>query len=114
MKINQDKVPVNLEDAINTLKEGLSTEDYTEFRKETFSPSLLHFGLGMLLRNEWSLWQKDTIIVKWFKEHYGIDHADDISSLILDCLYRDITEKPRQDAALAKRYIAHWKKQTDK
>jgi hypothetical protein len=114
MKINQDKVPINLDDAVKTLHEGMSPEDVAEFKSKSFSPQQLHFGLGMLLRNEWSLWEKETILVKWFKENYGVDHADDISGLILDCLYRDIIDKPRRAEALAKQYIAHWKKQKEK
>lgn len=114
MKINQDKVPVNLDDAVATLKEGMSTEDFAEFKKETFVPTQLHFSLGMVLRNEWSLWEKDTILVKWFKDNYGVDHADDISGLVLDCLHRDVIGKPRRADVLAKQFIAHWKKEKGK
>jgi hypothetical protein len=114
MKINQDKVPINLDDAVATLREGMSPEDIAEFKSATFSPQQLHFGLGMMLRNEWSLWEKETILVRWFKEKYGVDHADDVSGLILDCLYQDVLGKPRRDEKLAKQYIAHWKKQKNK
>lgn len=109
MKLNPDLVPINLEEAIKTLKEGLVEEDLTEIKKPNFDAACVHFTAGMALRNEWSLWDKDTILVKWFKENYGIDHADDISGLILDCLTRDIQGKPRRDKELAKRYIDHWK-----
>lgn len=114
MKLNQDKVPINLEDAIQTLKEGLEPSDIEALKKPTFSPSQLHFTAGMALRNEWSLWEKDTILVTWFKKEYGLDHADDISGLILDCLYRDVIGEPRQDKALAKRFLDHWKKERNK
>jgi hypothetical protein len=44
--------------------------------------------LGMLLRNDWSLWEKDTMpLVKWFNER-GITHADDISAIILRSIWR--------------------------
>lgn len=110
MTLNQDKVPINLEDALTTLKEGLSKEDIAEMKQPKFSPSQLHFGFGMMLRNEWSLWQTDTILVQWFKKTYGIEHADDISGLILDCLHRDIMGMPRRDVQLAQSFIEHWKK----
>lgn len=111
MTLNQDKVPVNLEDAVITIKEGMTVEDFEEAKKPTFSPAQLHFSVGQLLRNDWSLWDKETIIVKWFKQTYGLDHADDISGLILDCLHRDIKGEPRRDVELAKKYLDHWKKQ---
>lgn len=111
MNLNQDKVPVNLEDALTILKEGLSPEDISELKEPHFSPAQLHHSVGMMLRNEWSLWESDTILVKWFKEKYGIEHADDISGIILDCLWKDTNESPRRDEELAKKYIQHWKNQ---
>ena len=111
MTINQDKVPINLEDAVKTLRDGLDEKDVLTMKQPEFSPSQLHFSLGMLLRNEWSMWHKDTILVVWFKENYGIDHADDISGLILECLWNDLNGRPRTDKEFAKRCIAHWKKQ---
>ena len=110
MKLNLDKVPSNLDEAVTILKEGLESKDY-EFIKDPKSDSVdLHFGFGMYLRNEWSLWDKETVIVKWFKENYGIDHADDLSGIILDCLWQDIRGKPRRDKEKAQSFIEHWKK----
>lgn len=109
MKINPDKVPINLEDAVATLKEGLTADDIKEIKKDTFDAAKVHFTVGMMLRNEWSLWEKDTILVRWFKDNFGIDHADDLSGLILDCLVRDVQGLPRREKELAKRYINHWK-----
>jgi hypothetical protein len=110
MRINPDTVPINLEDAIKTLKEGLTPQDLVEIKKPDFDGARVHFTVGLMLRNEWSLWETDTILVKWFKENYGIEHADDLSGLILDCLVRDIQGLPRRDKELAKKYIDHWKK----
>ena len=110
MKLNPDMVPVNLEEALKTLKEGLTPDDNKEIKKDDFDAAKVHFTVGMMLRNEWSLWDKDSIMVRWFKENYGIEHADDISGLILDCLVQDIRGKPRRDKELAKKYIDHWKK----
>ena len=109
MKLNPDMVPINLEEALKTLKEGLTTDDLIEIKKPEFDGARVHFTVGMMLRNEWSPWDKDSILVRWFKENYGIDFADDVSGLILDCLVRDIQGLPRRDKELAKRYIQHWK-----
>ena len=107
MKLNPDLVPINLEEAIKTIKEGLSQDDLIEIKKPEFDAPRVHFTVGMMLRNEWSLWDKDSILVRWFNENYGIDFADDVSGLILDCLARDIQGLPRRDRELAKRYIQH-------
>ena len=107
-------VPINLEEALKTLKEGLTTEDLTEIKDPIFNAARVHFTVGMMLRNEWSLWDKDSILVRWFKENYGIDFTDDVSGLILDCLVRDIQGLPRRDKELAKRYIQHRKDMQDK
>lgn len=111
MTLDQDKVPINLEDALAIIKGGMTPADMDETRKTTFTPAQLHFSVGRLIRNDWSLWDKETILVKWFKQRYGIDHADDISGLILDCLHKDMTGEPRRDELLAKKYLDHWKKQ---
>ena len=110
MKINPDIVPTDLEEALKSLKEGLTPEDVKDIKKDDFAAAAVHFTVGMMLRNEWSLWDKESILVQWFKKTYNIDHADDISGLILDCLTQDIREKPRQDKELAKQFIEHWKK----
>lgn len=109
MKLNPDMVPINLEEAIKTLTEGLTPEDIAEIKRPNFVPSQVHMTVGIMLRNEWSLWDKDSILMRWFKKNYGIDHADDVSGLILDTFCRDIRGEPRRDKELAKRYIAHWK-----
>lgn len=114
MLINQDKVPINLDDAVNILIQGLVDDDIKFLKDPNFNPSQLHFSLGMALRNEWSLWEKDTILVTWFKTNLGIEHADDISSIILDAVWRDVLRKPRRTKALARKYIKHWEKQKNK
>lgn len=109
MKLNPDTVPINLDEALKILKEGLTPEDLVEIKRPHFVPSQVHMTVGTMLRNEWSLWDKDTILMRWFKENFGIDHADDVSGLILDAFCRDIRGEPRRDKEVAQRYIEHWK-----
>jgi hypothetical protein len=110
MKLNEDKVPITLDEAILFLRESFSKTDIKEIKRPGFDGQGLHFTLGMYLRNNWSLWEKDTKLVQWFKKTYNIDHADDISGIILDSCFRDIRKEPRKDKELAKRYIEHWKR----
>jgi hypothetical protein len=108
MTLNQDKVPSNLEEAVQLIKDGLSVEDIQEIQWSPNVACRVHLTVGMFIRNEWSLWEKDTVLVKWFKNTYGIDHADDVSGIILDCACRDIQKLPRRDKELAERYRIHW------
>lgn len=110
MKLNEDVVPTTLEEALTLLKEALSDDEKAEMKK--MLSSQLHFSLGMYLRNMWSLWDKNSILGIWFLKTYGVNHADDISGIILECLINDLNGEPRKDKILAKRFIQHWQKQS--
>ena len=107
MNLDQDKVPTTLEEALTLLKEALSLKEKDELKK--MLSSQLHFSLGMLLRNEWGLWDSNSIINTWFNKTYGVNHADDVSGIIIECLINDLNDKPRRDKILAKQFINHWK-----
>jgi len=111
MTISLDIVPTTLDEAVKLLKEGLTAEDIKEIQRPTSVSSQCHFTGGMMLRNEWSLWEKDTILVRWFQGRYGITHADDISGIILECLWNDVRGEPRRDKELAEHFKKHWKEQ---
>lgn len=108
MKINQDKVPSNLDEAVSLLKEALTPVDIDVIKAPKFDAVMLHSNVGMSIRNAWSLWDKNTILPQWFKKTYGVDHADDISGIILDCLCKDIRGEPRRDKELAQEFIQYW------
>lgn len=108
MTLNQDKVPINLEEALEILKEGLTKKEMTEFKK--LDARKLHLDVGGTLRNYWSLWETENIISVWFKNTYDVDHADDVSGIILECLINDLKKEPRNDVALAKKMVEHRKK----
>lgn len=105
LDLNMDRVPMTLDEAVDFIKSKMPS-DFVEFVKKS-TPSGVHFGLGMQIRNDWSLWDIENPLVKWFDKEYGITHADDISGLILDCVWQDIKGLPRRDreqAAKTKRY----------
>jgi len=57
-----------------------------EWSEEKFTCSL-HHSLGRWIRNNWKLWDEEGALYKWFKER-GIEHADDMSGIILTSYYR--------------------------
>lgn len=110
MKFNEDVVPSNLNEAVSLIRGSLSSLDVVDMQKENFNPTQLHDTFGRYLRNSWSLWEDNTPIKNWFMSEYGISHADDISSIILDCLWRDIKGEPRQDKEMGENFKKYWKK----
>lgn len=106
MNLNQDRVPVTLEEALLLLKEAFNSKELNLIKK--MARSTLHLSVGMHIRNEWSLWETDNALTVWFKKEYGVDHADDVSSIILECLINDLNNVPRRDKILAKEFKEHW------
>ncbi len=112
MNLNEDIVPANLDESVNVLNQSL-TEQEKSLIKE-MSHVNLHLTVGQLIRNQWSLWDKDTILVKWFHNKYGIDHADDVSAVIMDCLVCDLNNTPRRADKLASDFKEHWETHKNK
>jgi len=103
--INLDKVPSNLEQALELLDQ-IPEESKDLIRKSGAVGG--HFSIGMWLRNNWSLWEKDTPIVLWFKSQ-GIVHADDMSGIILESFEFRLKNQPFDLKAKIKHYRDFWK-----
>lgn len=110
MKSIEDLVPSNLNSAIDYLYSCIGDEDI-EYIKTGGTVADLHHGLGRAIRNAWSLWDKETHLVRYFQLHFDIGHADDISGLILTGLIKTIKKEPFDPYEEVKRYHAHWFKQ---
>lgn len=109
--MNLDRVPKNLDDAINLIVSNLSQEekDYILKKDDPFYGYTMHMGFGMWLRNNWSLWDRETVLVKWFIDTYGIGHADDISGLINSGVEAVLAGKVFNVEEQVSRYKTHWK-----
>lgn len=68
-----------------------------------------HFNLGMSIRNLWGLWQEDSDLHKYFKEKYGIWHADDMSGIILTSFHRELNHKEWNVKKQVDFYKKYWK-----
>ena len=78
-KMNGEKIPRNIEEAIAGLDSLLSMED-KEYLKENGSIAV-HHTLGMYIRNEWGLWTGSEL--KSELEKKGLTHPDDMSDYII-------------------------------
>lgn len=101
--------PATIDDAVTMLRRVLTPEDEAAIKDKTSDPCEVHFMVGISLRNYWRLWDRSTPLVKWFWKTYKINHADDISGMILDALWRTVRGQDTQHKANADRYLAHWK-----
>ena len=73
-------------------------------------PVSVHFTFGMRIRNEWSLWDRETVLVRHFVDRFGLGHADDISGLILSALWANVQCVRFDIDAQVGRYLAHWER----
>jgi superfamily I DNA/RNA helicase len=108
MKISNYQ-PDTLDDAIKYLYDNLTPEDI-KFIKCNI-PSSIHFLSGMVLRNNWHLWDKKSNISKDIQKRFGLAHGDDLSGLIHTAIWSKVKGEDVEKALnkCAKRYKTHWK-----
>lgn len=117
-------LPNTLEDAVDDFITYFGTEkdmgviaDYTHDKFMAYA----HHGAGQFIRNNWYLWwyegheaatwpKTQPPLNKYFNE-LGITHADDMSSIIISCAYRQIHSQSFEIEKLVDRFKAYWKKQ---
>lgn len=103
-----DKIPNNLDEAIEFLTNDANKEFVEEAGDEETFVSELHMFFGMNLRNMWGLW-KGSPLKTWFNER-GIYHADDMSGIILTSCYRKFKGLEIDLDSQIKKYRDHWDK----
>jgi hypothetical protein len=103
------KTPNNLQEAVEVLKEELPKNDleYIQNFKNADETCRLHHSLGMWIRNNWGLWKEDSELHKYFKE-LQLFHADDMSGIILECLWKDLNNVPYKVEEQIKMYLDYW------
>lgn len=87
-----------------------SEEDKNWFKSSNEEDALisLHHKLGMWIRNEWGLWNKDSEMYRYFNK-IGLWHADDMSNVILTSYHRFINGKELALKEQINHYLAYWK-----
>jgi len=111
MNLDKDKAPSTITEAVDALV-GLFSEEDKNYIRENQHPRY-HFFAGRCIRNEWSLWQPDSTLVKDAKANYQITHADDISGLIFEWAFAKIRGQPFDPLEHVKIYHEHWKKMSN-
>ena len=108
MKIAQDTVPSSIEQAVEALLAAFDEWDRQVIRE---GEPYYHFTCGMRVRNAWSLWQKDSPIVRDAIQKYGIAHGDDVSGLIFAWAFAKVRGQTFDPALQVEEYRKHWAKE---
>lgn len=109
MKYELDKVPPTFGEALASLVKSLEPEDRAHLKSNGADHT--HFGGGLWLRNNWSLWDPETPLAKWFRENLGLGHADDMSGILMESLARIVKGQPIELEKQAEEYRQFWRRQ---
>lgn len=105
--IDRRRIPSTLDEAIAVLERELAPEILLDMREEPQSDmAQYHHGLGRQIRNRWGLWSGSPL-----KDHLvglGLEHADDMSSLILTSLRRHLRGEPLQVGEQVRKHQEYW------
>ncbi len=97
--------PATLPELIDRIWKELSNEDKAFLR----SGGKPDYFVGRYIRNKHGLWIRSTPVVKWSISNLGLDHADDISGLIVTSLEHKAQGKAFNLFAEAEYYKNHWR-----
>ena len=92
------KFPSTIAEAVNRLLSELTIEDKNRIKNSSEEGlSNFHFGLGMAIRNDFGLWEKESKLLEDCKELSGdpILHVDDASEIILKALWARLQKFPQ-------------------
>ncbi len=103
--VHPDSVPMSLEECIDNLKTYLDDTDTKEieaFKTNPFAKEKI--GAAVFLKSAWSLNDPNNRLVQWFKTTLGLTHPDDISGMILHCLFCDVKGVGRREKTQVTKY----------
>lgn len=100
--------PSTLDEAIDILYRELDDDFKKKFLN--LGHSAYHHGFGTTIRNEWGLWEEKSVLYKFFKKTFDLEHADDMSGLILEGLYSKLQGEPYDPKPTAEHFKEHWEK----
>lgn len=109
-EIDLDRVPRTLDEAVEMLFVAVPDDVKQQIKESNDSTFAIvqHHNLGRWCRNNWSLWDREMPLARWFIDTYRLGHADDTSGLIFHCLVRRIQERDPEIAREVERYHRHW------
>jgi hypothetical protein len=103
------KKPKTIDEAVAYFEKKWSKKDKEAYAMLPEDKALIEmdFIAGVWIRNEWIRFTKDTTLRHTFHE-MGITHVDDMSDIILTCVYRKLNQLPFDIEEQVKRCKAYW------
>ena len=102
--------PDTIDDAVNILFADLTPDETKLIEEADAGMAMFHHSFGRAMRNGWQLWLPECPLHQWFKREYGLEHADDMSGMILKALRCRVVGAAFDGAKQAKIYHDHWEK----
>jgi hypothetical protein len=101
-------IPKNLDECFNELNNILGALVINEIKKDKESDMrMFHYGLGTSIKNSWELWHTHSPLTQYFNQ-LGIQHADDMSDIILTSFWRYLHNQPINLDDLISHYQGFW------
>ena len=111
-KMDDIYIPRDLDDCFVELNKIFTNEDIEKLKNEDEDYMVsYHNNLGRSLRNDWGLWGGSRL-KSWFLIR-GIEHADDMSGIILDSYWRHLNSEPIKLDEQIKHYQEYWSKMSE-
>jgi len=100
-------IPKNLEECFVELEKILSKNDFDYIKNLSKQDVIiLHHTLGRKIRNDWNLWHGGPL--KEYFKLLGLEHADDISMLIINCFWNHLHNQPLEISEQIHEYQKYW------
>lgn len=113
MPVTYEPIPQTYQEAFERIYTGLSDEEKAFIRSQD-NPAVIHFTVGMGMRNAWNLWGAQpgvsTALRDEFVSRFKLGHADDMSGFLLSAVWAKVHGEPFDEQAEIRRYHEHWAK----
>lgn len=103
-------MPENLEECISYLKNEWTSSELNSFKTKSEKKAVAeaHFRAGLWIRNNWIRGDRNVPLAKYFRS-LGINHPDDMSSMILASLHRRLNNQKIGVDHQVEEYKVYWK-----
>jgi len=107
---SKQEMPENLEESISYFQNEWTSSELSSFKNKLEYEAIAeaHFGAGLWIRNTWIKGNRNVPLANYFTS-LGINHPDDISSIILRSLHRKLNNRIIDVEKQVESYKAYWK-----
>lgn len=104
----REHCPDTLQEAVAILYADLTPDEARLIEQSDPDMAMFHHTFGRAMRNGWKLWLAESPLHQFFKREYELEHADDMSGMILKALRCRVTGDFFDSFKQANAYHDHW------